>query len=614
MRKSLSASPLAVCALGALGLFGCSSGLVQSGLQPVDQPPAPTQGPTEHANGIVQDWSTQHAVFPSVGPINSLIALQQDPRALLAWQEAQRENALRARNPVRFPDIVQRDVHQDWNISLGSGGVANAMYPAKFTFDITAAPTCTAVSPSVPDFAVFPVDVAGGAAQPNIVAFDNLYSGTTPTNGICNRAPSGSDTGVAATTFWSYNITAAGGLVATSPSLSLDGTKVVFVETGSSTTAHFHVLAWKAGDGVNAANLQSVLSPKQITSGFSATQPAAGSGSVTDLALNTGTTQSDTLSSPFIDYTNDLAYVGNDSGILFRIKNVLCITAACTGGGSPAPSLDASWGTGGALTIGGTCTGQVSGPVIDSATGHVFVGCADGELYGFTNTGTALASSPVIVGSGSGSTGGAIVDPPIIDAVNKFVYAVDGASSGSRQVVVQASTVDLSASVTATLGVGEKFSMHDPAFNNAYFNGGGTAFLYAWGLDDSTGTEIALYGITFGAGMAMNSGTPANVLTVGGSTDVELSPVTEFFNGGTSVDAIFVGGLISSTPNFLEANVSAGFPAGFSASAGSAITGSGAGGIIIDNQSSSAQASSIYFGTLGVGGNNAVKLTQAALQ
>ena len=53
--------------------------------------------------------------------------------------------------------------------------------------------------------------------------------------------------------------TAAGGLVATSPALSLDGTKVAFVETGSG-TAHFHVLAWKSGDGV-AAIFQSVTSP-----------------------------------------------------------------------------------------------------------------------------------------------------------------------------------------------------------------------------------------------------------------------------------------------------------------------------------------------------------------
>ena len=42
----------------------------------------------------------------------------------------------------------------------------------------------------------------------------------------------GVDDGISATTIWSYNIKAAGGQVATSPALSLDGTKVAFVETG----------------------------------------------------------------------------------------------------------------------------------------------------------------------------------------------------------------------------------------------------------------------------------------------------------------------------------------------------------------------------------------------
>ena len=34
----------------------------------------------EHPNGIVQDWSNHHAVYPRVGPIHSLIAVQRDPR------------------------------------------------------------------------------------------------------------------------------------------------------------------------------------------------------------------------------------------------------------------------------------------------------------------------------------------------------------------------------------------------------------------------------------------------------------------------------------------------------------------------------------------------------
>lgn len=608
MRKSLSASPLAVCALVALGLFGCSSGLVQSGLQPVDQPAAPTQSPAVSTNGAVQDWSTHQVVYPQVGPVQTLIALQKDPRAVLSWQAAQRQEFAQARTPVRYTDIVERDIHRDWSISLGTGGVAASMFPAKFTFDVTVAPSCAN------DFVVFPVNVAGGGTQPNIVGFNNLYTGTNPTNGICNRVPSGSDVGTSApTVFWGYNVTAAGGLVPTSPSLSLDGTKVVFVESGSGTTAHFHVLAWKSGDGVNAGNLQSVTSPVQLTSGFSATQPAAGSGTVTDLALNTGTTQSDTLSSPFIDYTNDVAYVGNDSGILFRIKNVLCTTAACTGGGSPAPSLDGTWGTAGALTVGGTCTGKVSGPVIDGGTGHIFVGCSDGLIYGFTPAGAALTNASVTVGNGA-ATGG-VVDPPTIDAVRGFVYGVSGASSGGTSVIVQAKTADLSSPVIATLGAGGHFNLHSPAFSNGYFTSVSNThwLLYEWALN-AAGTNINLWAATFSAGHVMNSGTPSDSLTVGGSTPVEFSPLTEFQNGAN--DQVFVSGLTAVTPNFVEYNMNAFlalFPTSFPPGANGATASEtgGTSGMVVDNNSASAQASSIYFGN--VGGNTAVKLTQSGL-
>ena len=107
------------------------------------------------------------------------------------------------------------------------------MYPAKFSFDVTAAPSCAN------DFVVFPIAANGSATQPNLVAFNNLYSGTAGGNGICNRTPSGTDTGVAATVYWSYNVNGIGGAVPTSPALSLDGTKVAFVESAGGATGAF---------------------------------------------------------------------------------------------------------------------------------------------------------------------------------------------------------------------------------------------------------------------------------------------------------------------------------------------------------------------------------------
>lgn len=597
MRKILSASILGVCAIGALGLFGCSNGLVQSGIQPVNPPP--TQPAAEHQNGIVQDWSMHQVVYPLVGPIDSMTALQHDPRAILSWQAAERQH----RGPRHFFNIG--GIQRDWSISLGGGTTAPAQYPAKYGFDVTAAPDCNL------DVVFFTVNTTTSATQPNIVGFNNLYSGGTsavPT-GLCgSRAVVAGDDRSKATVDWSYNVIAADGQVSTSPALSLDGAEVAFVETGSGGTAHFHVLAPSPGDGVNLGtpNLQDVTQPVTINAAFPFVATLVeGTGNATDLALNIGATQSDTLSSPFIDYADNLAYVGNDSGELFRIKNVFCIAAALVcqfpGAGAPAPSLDTSWGSGtGAISV---CSGKLSGPVIDGGNGNIFVGCSDGKIYGFTSSGLPLANPSVIVGNGA-ATGG-VVDTPMVDAVNHWVYAVAGASGGGTEVVVQASTTNLGSTSTATLGAGGQFNMHDPSFNNAYFNGGGTAFLYAWGLNGA-GTQIELWGITFGALKAMTPGTPVNFLAIGSA--VELSPSAEFFNGGTGVDGLFVGGLTNLSPNFLEANVTAGFPGGFSANT---TEGNGTSGIIVDNQSGSAQASSIYVGVLG--SNTAVKLTQSGL-
>jgi hypothetical protein len=113
----------------------------------------------------------------------------------------------------------------------------------------------------------------------------------------------------------------------------------------------------------------------------------------------------------------------------------------------------------------------------------------------------------------------------------------------------------------------------------------------------------------------MNGGAPANTIQIGGSTAVEFSPTTEFLNGAT--DQLFVSGLTNASPNFIEYNLTAflslfpnSFPPGGITGATATETG-GTSGIIVDNTSGSAQASSIYFGAIGT--NSAVKLTQSGL-
>jgi len=545
-------------------------------------------------------------------------AAAQDPRARFSWGQAGgfgggdsggRILLLR----LREHNKLAATLHRDWSINLGTAGTAAAMYPAKFSFDVTATPSCAN------DFVIYPINAKGSSTQPNLVAFNNLYSGTAGSIGICNRTPSGSDNGVAATVLWSYNVQSisGGGAVTTSPTLSYDplspggtntGTKVAFVESASGNPAHFHVLAWKSGDGKNNSNLQSVFPPVTISS-FVSAAPAVGSGTATDLPLGASAIGTVTLSSAFVDYVRDVAYIGNDLGQLYRIKDVFCtsVNSDCTGAPQPAPSLDTTWGSGGVV---GVCSGTLTAPVLDFVTLNVYVGCSDGKLYGFNSIGSPLAGSPVVVGSvvGNGPAAGSVVDPPIVDGVNAYVYAFAGDSTSGNDVAVQ-TKVDMSSSVTVTLGPGGGFKMHAGAFNDAYYSGSGTPFLYVPSYNGGS-THTFIYWIGF-TGSLMNSTYTGKTNTP--VTSSECSPLTEFLNG---TDHLFLGQMSpgSEVQVYPITTANPGTPT-------SATAPGGTSGIIVDNSSASTQASSIYFANLastacGAGGTGmcAVKLTQSGLQ
>ena len=582
----------------------------------------------ERRIGLIEDWSMRHVVFARIGPAATMMAAQRDPRAFFSWHKAALAAARFSRESVPQSDSAPQDeffqfrgfhskrlrppkLHTDWSISLGTRATASAMYPAKFSFDINAAPSCTN------DFVVFPVNHTPDATHENLVAFNNLYSGTVPANGICNRTPSVTDSGVSATVLWSYGVrsSVAGG-VATSPVLSLDGTKVAFIESAVSQQPHFHVLAGKSGDGVDPLNSQDAQLPKLLIT-FTTSAPAAGSGTVTDLAFGASSgTPGDTLSSPYVDYAADKAYVGDDQGNLVRIKDIFCtVSAACSGATPPAPSIDTTWGTAGTVVVDpGSCAGTVNskltGPVQDSITGNVYVGCADGKLYGFNSSGSALATPSLTVGNGSAS--GGIVDPPVVDGINGFLYAVSGVNGttlptcgiGACPVLVQAKK-DLTSPLAATLGGEPNINIHAPAFNDAYFsNATSTTWLiYVQGYNGG-GIKTFLYAAGFDASRNLVAGTPANSITVR-SPAVEVSPLTEFLNAGT--DRLFLSLIAHDTLDAFNINT---FPTVTSATVTEL---GGTSGIIVDNVSAQNQASSIYFATLA-GSHAAVKVTQAALQ
>jgi hypothetical protein len=213
-----------------------------------------------------------------------------------------------------------------------------------------------------------------------------------------------------------------------------------------------------------------------------------------------------------------------------------------------------------------------------------------------------------------------------VDGVDGYVFAVSG-SNGTNAVLVQAPT-NLSSHTTMPVGGAGVFNLHEPAFNNAYYTSPTTtgALIYVAAYNGA-GNEIELYGYCFNASSVLANcpgvtpaGPEAVVLNTAPGSQLEYSPLTEFYNTTTSNDLLFVSVIQNRNPNIGLFNINS-FPAAATLAA-STQEGNGASGMVVDNNSASNQASSIYFGALdataGCGGGGtggcAVKLTQAGLQ
>jgi len=212
--------------------------------------------------GLPQDWSQQHVIYTVDASPEKLAGVQSDPRA---FQSAlMRKKRLEARRLQELKTKSESDTrraknrrepHRDWSIALGTFTPSTRTFPAKFTFDINAAPSCPF------DYVVFPLNLAGSANQANIVAFNYLYSGSAPTNGICNNLVGN---GTSAHVMWAYNVGALP--ITTSPIPSLSGAKIAFVQNTS--PSKFSVLAFQAGQGTSVTAPASPV----VTAGV----PAAG--------------------------------------------------------------------------------------------------------------------------------------------------------------------------------------------------------------------------------------------------------------------------------------------------------------------------------------------------
>jgi hypothetical protein len=131
-----------------------------------------------------------------------------------------------------------------------------------------------------------------------------------------------------------------------------------------------------------------------------------------------------------------------------------------------------------------------------------------------------------------------------------------------------------------------------------------------------TGTLPTLYGVGFTAGVMNTSATSSAALATG---TADSSPVSAFYNATLAKDFLFVGvtdNCVATTGGgtagcVMSLDITSGFPTISAGSTALPATG-GTSGIIPDNNSSLAEASSIYYATKT--GTTLVKATQANLQ
>ena len=568
-----------------------------------------------HAGGlgrmsVPSDWSHRHLIFSPPTSIWQSWKLQQEPRYWHQWLRRDEGHFRRGHSAGQDFDSAwhrhrqdePEELHTDWGMSLLSGGGAGVgVFPAKFSFDVNATPSCA------DDFVVFNTSQTGTAARATIIAFNQLYSTQGSAGGACNRnGPS---------VMWSYNTGT--GSVVTSVVLSLDGSKVALVETAAG-GATLRILKWKTGEGT-AINLPTTPTTT-LTAGQNWTACPAANSCMASLAFNNGA--ADIGSSPFCDYNSDTIYVGDNNSALHKFTGVFA--------GTPTEVITGGW----PITVNGTH--NLTSPVFDSVSKNIFVGDDQGRLSYAREvgsvTGACASGSPPCLGTPNIALGGAIVDGPIVDPTAARVFFFDGTDTTNHGSVVQTNTALGNVRTAVVGGITAGSDIHSGAFDNAYLGGNfTTGHMIVCGKDPTANNTPALHRIGFAASGLMNT-TSDGSLVLATANGVECSPVTEIFNGTT--DRVFfsvqndanqttAGCLSGAQGCVMSLDLGGSWPPA-AVTRGVSARG-GTSGIIVDNVGAGAQQSSIYFtfrtnstaavqcnGVSGIG--CAVKLTQSALQ
>jgi hypothetical protein len=281
---------------------------------------------------------------------------------------------------------IKSEIKKDWSQSLGGTGLADGHYPAKYPFATTTA--------SCSDYVVYPTGAAGSTTQATIMAFTNLYAG-----GSCGSTNP--------TVYWAYN-TGTGAKANLSPTLSLDGTQVTFIQVSTGGVASLVILKMAGSGGTYKTPTFGTGSGSVTAAAYRAcTAPC-----FTAIALNGN--PNDAASAPFYNYDTDVLYVGDSSGKVHLFTGVF--------NGTPGETTTGGW----PVTASTNTPATLTSPIYDSGgSNRIFVTDQAGYLHTF-----AVTSPP-----GSVSTSGRlenntsnVFEPPIVDGTTEEVYTFIGYS------------------------------------------------------------------------------------------------------------------------------------------------------------------------------------------
>jgi hypothetical protein len=545
---------------------------------------AQTRQPKSTKRGLPQSWSSRYISY--AGPLTT--QRMGNPDAVNAWIQHLGRNAVADRTAAilqanaKNPKKKMTPKKVDWNVSLGgaSATLAPFAYPAKFSFDVNATPSCT------DDFVAYGLAVSGSSTQASIVGFNNLYSSGQPSGGgMCDAANSGLPT-----TLFAFNTsTLPGGTIKGSLTLSLDGTRIAFTESsGLSNASSFHVL--QSGNGGGSATSPLVPDPQCITS-----------------CLWTVPLGASYTKSAYVDYSSDSAYVVDGNGVVWKVDHVF----------NGVPSLatsDSDW------PASGFCQTSAGSAGVNSA---FFV---DGRIYFTEGQQTLHVVSPGLVCTDVVITlapQGVVVDSPLFSVLDDthgsvFVFAKD---KDGNTVVYQ---TDLDGNLLRSVIVPSDGGAAPPAgsFDNAYWSDPNAAsgYLYFTNTSQTSAAGGTLLRVGFSGSTTMIGSLDSNKVTFTTQGGSMISSLMEIFNHSntTNPDSLFLQGARKCGISNTAAGCVQSFGLGDTSVSVTAETDEAqqaeyTGGIVIDNvadPNSYSQASSIYFAVSG----RAVKLTQNGLQ